>query len=426
MQLNVTSEIGKLKSVLVHLPGREIDTMVPPMMAQLLFDDILFGQVAREEHRRFQQLIRFVAEEVFDIQDLLEEVFEDEDVKLAIIRDLGRRNHFPRRLTAWLRAQKPSVLAEVLIGGIVNEKDKSGDLPSFDLLPVPNYFFMRDPQVVLGHGVIISGMATQARRRESLLSKYVFQYHHAFRDRREGATANVVWSDFMEDIAPVTRRTPTLEGGDILIARRDLLLVGVTERTNRAGVKHLAKALKESDADVRAIIVVEMPKQRSFMHLDTVFTFTSRHECLIYPPVILPGGDQAAEVTLVDLTKKGLTFTPQRSLLQALKKQGIELDPIYCGGKRAVDQQREQWTDGANAFTLAPGIILLYERNVRTAEELAAHGYHIVYEDDLLLGRAELETWTDKKYAIQIQGHELSRARGGPRCMTMPLEREDV
>lgn len=426
MQLNVTSEIGKLKSVLVHLPGREIDTMVPPMMAQLLFDDILFGQVAREEHRRFQQLIRFVAEEVFDIQDLLEEVFEDEDVKMAIIRDLGRRNHFPRRLTAWLRAQKPSVLAEVLIGGIVNEKDKSGDLPSFDLLPVPNYFFMRDPQVVLGHGVIVSGMATQARRRESLLSKYVFQYHHAFRDQREGATSNVVWSDFMEENLPVTRRTPTLEGGDVLIARRDLLLVGVTERTNRAGVKYLAKALKESDADVRAIIVVEMPKQRSFMHLDTVFTFTSKHECLIYPPVILPGGDQAAEVTLVDLTKKGLTFTPQRSLLHALKKQGIELDPIYCGGKRAVDQQREQWTDGANAFTLAPGIILLYERNVRTAEELAAHGYHIVYEDDLLLGRAELETWTDKKYAIQIQGHELSRARGGPRCMTMPLEREDV
>src|SRR5260221_606464 len=300
MKLNVTSEIGKLKSVLVHLPGREIDTMIPPMMADLLFDDILFGQVAREEHRRFQQLIRFIAEEVFDIQDLLEEIFEDEDVRFAVIRDLARRNQFGRRLTVWLRQQKPSVLAEVLIGGIVNEKDKSGDLPTFDLNSGPNYFFTRDPQAVLGHG------------------------------------------------------------------------------------------------------------------------------CLISPPVILPGGHQAGKVTLIDLTKKSLTFAPQKSLLQALKKQGMELDPIYCGGKRAIDQQREQWTDGANAFTLAPGVILLYERNVRTAEELAAHGYHIVYEDDLLLGRNELETWTDKKYAIQIQGHELSRARGGPRCMTMPLEREDV
>jgi len=109
-----------------------------------------------------------------------------------------------------------------------------------------------------------------------------------------------------------------------------------------------------------------------------------------------------------------------------LRRHGMDLEPIYCGGKKAVDQQREQWTDGANAFTLAPGIVMLYERNVRTAEELSSHGYHIVYEDDLLLGRAELETWTKKKYAIQIQGHELSRARGGPRCMTMPLEREDV
>ena len=113
-------------------------------------------------------------------------------------------------------------------------------------------------------------------------------------------------------------------------------------------------------------------------------------------------------------------------MLAALRRRGIDLDPIACGGKKAVDQQREQWTDGANAFALAPGIVMLYERNVRTAEELAAHGYHIVYEDDLLLGRTELETWTKKKYAIQIQGHELSRARGGPRCMTMPLERDDV
>ena len=177
---------------------------------------------------------------------------------------------------------------------------------------------------------------------------------------------------------------------------------------------------------MKTIIVVELPKQRSFMHLDTVFTFTSRHECLIYPPVILPRGSQPATVTSLDLTSKSMTATPQKSLLAALKKHKFDLDPIYCGGKRAVDQQREQWTDGANAFTLAPGIIMLYERNVRTAEELAKHDYHIVYEDDLLLGRLELETWTDKKYAIQVAGHELSRARGGPRCMTMPLEREDV
>jgi arginine deiminase len=423
MRLNVTSEIGRLKSVLVHLPGREIDVMVPPMMTQLLFDDILYGQVAREEHRRFQQLLRFVASDIYDIQDLLEEIFEDEEVKTEVLRDLAERNKFGRRLQSRLRELPPGSLAEVLIGGIPKENDGSGALPSFDLVPVPNYFFTRDPQVVLGSGVVFCGMATQARRREALLSKYVFEHHSAFRD------ASRFRVDFMSGASRkgVPRRdVPTLEGGDVLIAREDLLIVGLTERTNKLAVTDLAKSLKEVDAGVQTILAVELPKQRSFMHLDTVFTFTSRDECLIYPPVILPGGRQAANVTAIDLTKRNISFSKQKSLLAALRRRGIDLDPIACGGKKAVDQQREQWTDGANAFTLAPGIVMLYERNVRTAEELAAHGYHIVYEDDLLLGRTELETWTKKKYAIQIQGHELSRARGGPRCMTMPLEREDL
>lgn len=422
MRLNVTSEIGKLNSVLVHLPGREIDQMVPPMMAQLLFDDILYGQVAREEHRRFQQLIRFVADDVFDLQDLLEEVFEDEEVKDTIVRDIGKRNRLTRSLVARLLDKKPAALAEVLIAGIARETG-SGELPKFELFPIPNLFFMRDPQVVLGDRVVISSMATQARRREALLSKYVFQYHPHFRAR------DVFWVDFMDDEPerPMRRHAPTLEGGDVLVPRRDLLLVGITERTNKAGVEALMRSLRAAKAGVKSVIIVDIPRARSFMHLDTIFTFINRHECLIYPPVILPSGSQAATVTTVDLTKKrSFAYSEQKSLLAALKKKGMDLEPIYCGGKHAVDQQREQWTDGANAFALAPGIILGYERNVRTAEELARHGYHIVYEDDLLLGRTELETWTNKKYALQIAGNELSRARGGPRCMTMPLQREDL
>jgi arginine deiminase len=421
MRLNVTSEIGRLKSVLVHLPGREIDLMVPPMMAQLLFDDILYGQVAREEHRRFQQLLRFVVEEIVELQDLLEEVFEDEEVKGAIVRDLARRNRLGRRIVKSLLEYPPAELADILISGIPSDSEE-GELPKFDLFPVPNLFFMRDPQVVIGNRVVISGMATQARRRESLLSKYVFEHHKRFRG------PNVFWTDLMEGAQerPVRRKAPTLEGGDILVASRDVLLIGMTERTNKGGVDRVIDALRESGSPIRTVIIVEMPKARSFMHLDTVFTFTSRNECLIYPPVILPGGSQAAKVFRVDLTRRKVDYKEQKSLLSALKRLGFDLDPIYCGGRKAVDQQREQWTDGANAFALAPGIILMYERNVRTAEELAAHGYHILYEDDLLLGRVELETWTDKKYALQIPGHELSRARGGPRCMTMPLEREDI
>ena len=422
MRLNVTSEIGRLKSVLVHLPGREIDVMVPPMMAQLLFDDILFGQVAREEHRRFQQLMRFVAKDLFDVQDLLEEIFDDEEVKREIVRDFVKRNNLSRRLASLLGEERPSALAEVLIGGIPREKQDSGELPRFDLAPIPNYFFTRDPQVVLGSGIVVCGMATRARRREALLSKYIFEHHPAFRD------SCLFKVDFMASDGERTSRknSPTLEGGDLLVARDDLLIVGQTERTNGLAVKQLAKSLHEVNSGVKTVVVVELPKQRSFMHLDTVFTFTNTHECLIYPPVILPGGGQAAKVTTIDLTKKSMSYSSQKSLLATLRRHGMDLDPIYCGGKNAIDQQREQWTDGANAFTLAPGIVMLYERNVRTAEELSSHGYQIVYEDDLLLGRTELEIWKKKKYAIQIQGHELSRARGGPRCMTMPLERDDA
>lgn len=424
MHLNVTSEIGRLQSVLVHLPGREIDLMVPPMMAQLLFDDILYGQVAREEHRRFQQLIRFVADDVLDLQDLLEEVLEDPDTKEHIVRDLGKRNRLGRKLIASLLEVPPAALAEILISGIARETE-SGELPQFDLYPIPNLFFMRDPQIVIGDRVVVSSMATQARRRESLISKYVFENHPHFR-RDEGE--EIFWVDFMESEPerPMSRKSPTIEGGDVLVPRRDLLLIGVTERTSKAGVEALLQSLKKANAGIRSVIIVDIPRQRSFMHLDTIFTFISRNECLIYPPVILPSGSQAAKITMVDMTKKVFGYSEQKSLLGALKKKGFDLEPIYCGGPSAVDQQREQWTDGANAFALAPGVILLYERNVRTAEALAKKGYHIVYEDDLLLGRTELETWTDKKYALQIAGNELSRARGGPRCMTMPLVREDI
>jgi arginine deiminase len=423
MKLSVTSEIGRLRRVLVHLPGREIDVMMPSMMEDLLFDDILYGQVAREEHRKFQQIIRFVADEVHDFQDLLEETLEQEEARREILADMKVRESLSRKTVAMLKEEPPASLAEMLIGGIEAPRAQKSEAHAFELSPLPNLFFMRDPQVILSDGVMISAMATEARRRESLLSRFVFAYHPAFQGR------DLFWMDESDEPWPkgasASKRKPRIEGGDILVARRDLLLIGLTERTNRAGILRLAQSLRNGKSDVKTIIVIDIPNRRSYMHLDTVFTIINRHECLAHAPVILEGGPEEADVYEIDLGKRP-AFRQVGPLLRTLKKRGLDLEPIVCGGANPIDQQREQWTDGANAFTLAPGIILGYERNVRTAEQLARRGYHLIYEDDLLLGRTELETWTDKKYAIQVSGYELSRARGGPRCMTMPLEREEL
>ncbi len=426
MTLQIQSEIGKLKCVLVHQPGREIDRMVPSMMQDLLFDDILFGARAREEHRRFQQVLRFVADEVLEIQDLLEEVLHDEGRRKTVLDELGSILAFPAELVSRLADLPPDRLAAALVEGVEREEPEiSQSLDSlFVLPPVPNYFFQRDPAMVVGDRVIRSSMATPARLREPLLSGAVFQHHPRFA-RPDG----VFWfqefsADYGRNVS-YARMRPTIEGGDVLVLREDILAIGYSERTEKITIERLAEALKREKSHVKRLFVVAIPPERSYMHLDTVFTMISEGECLCYGPMILPGGAEEADVYEADLTKREITWTTEADLLSALRKRKMDLAPIRCGGDDPISQQREQWTDGANAFALAPGIILCYDRNERTAELLAKSGYEIVSDDELLLGRKELELWRPrKKYAIQLSATELSRARGGPRCMTMPLIRE--
>jgi arginine deiminase len=425
MTLNVTSEIGKLKSVLVHLPGPEIDRMVPSMMEELLFDDILYGQRAREEHRRFQQVLGFVADEVLDAQDLLEEVLGSTEQREAILEDLGRSLGWGPDMDYRLKDLPADRLAQALIAGVEKPAAEMAQSTSelYWLPPIPNYFFQRDPLVVVGERVILGAMATPARLREPLLSGYFFERHPRFA-REDG----VFWfREFSTDYGRPTsyaRMRPTLEGGDVLVLREDILAIGYSERTEKITIERLAEALKARKAPVKRIFVVAVPPARSYMHLDTVFTVISREECLVYGPMILPDGPEEADVYECDLTKREITWTSEKDLLSALKSQKLDLKPVRCGGNDPIAERREQWTDGANAFALAPGLILLYDRNERTAEELARSGYDVVEENDLLLGRAELDT--SKKAVVLLSAHELSRARGGPRCMAMPLVREDV
>jgi arginine deiminase len=427
MALKVTSETGKLSSVLIHLPGQEIDRMIPAMMEELLFDDILFGNRAREEHRRFQQVLGYVAEEVLEVQDLLEEVLRVGEQRSEILGDLGRRLAWGPDMEYRLAELSSEKLAEVLIAGLEKPSSEVGESSSdlYYLPPIPNYFFQRDPLVVVGERAIRCSMATFARQREALLSGYVFQYNSKFARPGGGFWFQEFSADYGRQ-SSYARMRPTLEGGDVAVVREDLLVIGYSERTERTTIERLSESLKAEKSPVKRIFVVGIPSARSYMHLDTVFTVISRDECLVYGPMLLAGGPEEADVYECDLTKREISWTSEKDLLSALKTQKLDLKPIRCGGTDPIAERREQWTDGANAFSLAPGVILMYDRNERTAEELARNGYSVVDEDDLLLGREELELRKPRKYAIQLAAHELSRARGGPRCMAMPLVREDV
>ena len=426
MRLEIDSEIGRLRTVLVHEPGREIDRMVPSMMQDLLFDDILFGARAREEHRRFRQILKFVADEVLDSRDLLEEVLQDPAARNAILTELATLLSWPPALLVALNDLPADRLAAGLVEGIERPRPEiTGSLDSLYLLPpVPNWFFQRDPCVVLGDRVIRSAMATRARWREPLLSGAIFAFHPRFGHRGDAFWFREFAAE--EKSLSLARMRPTLEGGDVLVLSKETLVIGYSERTEKITIERLAEALRREGSAVRRIVVVAIPPQRATMHLDTIFTRLSEGECLCHGPMILPGGAEEVDVYEADLTGREVSWTTRDDLLSALRAHGIDLEPILCGGADPIDQQREQWTDGANLFALAPGLVLGYDRNIRTADELAQHGYRILSDDDLLLGRETLERKKPAKQAILMSAPELSRARGGPRCMTMPLVREPV
>ena len=425
MTLRVDSEIGRLKRVLVHRPGREIDWMVPDMMGSLLFDDILDGDDAREEHTGFCQVLKQAGVEVLDGQDLLADVLGTPEVRKRLLDELEAEYGVPYSLVRQLYELPDRQLAATLVEGIRTPAEASDAERQrfFDLYPVPNYFFQRDPQVVIGNRVVISSMATTAREREPLLARTVFENHP-----QAAGLAGLFEIDVPPSGAPQHNPHfpyPSLEGGDVLVPSPEVVLVGLTERTNRRGIEVLAEYLRMQETSFRHLIMVELPRKRSYMHLDTVFTFIDRNLCLAHLPVIQPGGPESAHIYTVDLGAKELTFTLKGSLLKELADRGIELDVVPCGGAiEAIDQQREQWTDGANAFAIAPGLILLYKRNRKTVEELSRRGWRVLDEHEAASGKHDLLGGGPAVVALDCS--ELSRARGGPRCMTMPLEREPL
>jgi arginine deiminase len=427
IQLSVFSETGRLRQVVVHHPGPEVDLMVPAMMEKLLFDDILYGDEARREHELFRGVLRKVAEEVLDVQDLFAEALAEEAVQFAFIDDLRKLVNLDLDSCRLLEAMSAREVARSVIGGVPWD-----DMPGhthwqneFDyrLRPIPNLLFMRDPASVIGDGYSVNSMATWAREREPLILSYIFRHHPRLRQH----TDHDKWFDQVTPLVRGEIKAPvSLEGGDILVLSPKVLAVGCSERSSADAIQLLAESLRahraENEASFDFLLMVLMPKQRSAMHLDTIFTRTSEGECLVYPPYFLEGSRELLNVTAIDLRHRELRMNTRPSLLRVLRELGIDLAPIRCGGDDFILQQREQWTDGANAFCLAPGVITSYGRNVATAEALDRAGYRVLGARQVLED-PDLDLLDGRKYLIQLEAGELSRARGGPRCMTMPLAR---
>jgi arginine deiminase len=397
--------------------------MVPEMMEQLLFDDILFGDHARREHDVLRNILLKLGIELLDVQELLEETLEIEAARHWLLEPM--LDVTSRPVAERMQAAPAAQLASMLVHGVRVDPDhmwlESEEL--FEVPPLPNWCFQRDPQAIVGGNVIISAMATPVRWREAVIAGTLFRYHPRL------SSVPIL----LDPLSPQKNRPihmgprrPHFEGGDLLVLSKDVIALGYSERTNKPGVLALARALSRIDDGPRWLEVLKLPDKRAFMHLDTVLTPIDRGTCLAYLPVLDATRTDSATAFEIDLHSEDLRPNKQDDFLSALRRRGLDYEPLACGGGDPMMQQREQWTDGANALAVAPGKVLLYDRNRETANELARAGYRVIESSRFLDDSESASLEGNEKICIQVPSHELSRARGGPHCLTHPLVRDDL
>lgn len=404
MDIHVTSETGLLRGVIVHTPGREVSLVNPALKEELLFDDIIFENDARREHLDMLDIFRAAMPadgQVYEITDLALECLQLEDARAEFVEMMKTELPFEniQAIEKELLQLEPEKLLLFAVEGTIGG--------FFNLQPAPNLLFTRDLAAVVGDGIILSRAAKHARSREFLLIRIIVKYHSLFEKVRKNVIS--------------IGKKQSIEGGDVLVANDKIVLIGMSERTSFSGLMSVAGKLHAQG--VEHVLAIDIPKQRSSMHLDTIFTFADETECIAFPPAIL---EQTHNV--VDLFSGGDYVQSRQcySLKHALEElTGKEFTFMKCGGEEKISQYREQWTDGANLFALAPGVIVGYGRNTRTFETMAQYGYiHMdQYEFVEEYKGKGIPADNRKKIAISFEGHELCRGRGGARCMTLPISR---
>lgn len=407
--VRVTSEVGPLRAVLVHTPGKELLAVTPGTQEDYLYDDIIDLDFARREHHRMVTVLeRFST--VYEVRDLLTEVLLQDEVRdffVARTSRVVRHDTLMRKLTDL----PPNELATLLIEGAEEEAGpigKSLNEVGYSLPPVPNLFFTRDVGIVLGDHVMIGSMRHEVRWSEELIVKALFEYHPALEN-----------AGILYDGSEERRLDHTVEGGDVHPVREDTLLLGFSDRSSPAALDHICEIAFARTA-ITDILVVVMPGLRSAIHLDMVFTQVDRGQCAVFPPYFI-----GPERLPVLHRRKGSAAVKEMSdFFAALDTVGFPLEPILCGGRIRPIQEREQWASACNFVTLRPGVALAYKRNDATLTEFERSGFGIVDAGDFLSGESPLED--DARAVLTMQGAELVRGGGGPRCMTLPLLRDTV
>ena len=399
-----TSEIGRLKKVLLHRPGAELENLMPEYLERLLFDDIPYLKEAQREHDAFADCLRNQGVEVVYLTDLVVGSLTSPEVRQDLIRqfldEAGTLDERTRGLLAdyFGGMSDKEMVSAMMAGGrkgqlrvtggkLGDYLSAAGDDYPFAVDPLPNLYFTRDPFATIGTGVSIHKMHTATRNRETLFGKFIFEHHPEYRNAPR-------WYDRGE--------TSSLEGGDILVLSPQVLAVGISQRTQEDSIDALAETVLSQSKTFRIILAFNIPKTRSFMHLDTVFTMVDRDKFTVHPNIL---GQLTVFVMELDENRR-VKIRQEDGRLEDILKEHLNLDRVTlipCGEGSEIDAAREQWSDGSNTLAIGAGEVVVYSRNYVTNRSLEEAGIRI----------------------HTIPSAELSRGRGGPRCMSMPLWRED-
>lgn len=399
--ISVYNEIGKLKTVLLHRPGEEVENIVPDYLRRLLFDEIAYLEQARREHDQFADILRSEGVKVVYLTDLMAEVLKEPKVREEFLMEFIKEGKasaegLQEAIIEFFNGYSPKELINKCIAGVRKEelryiKLKSlGDMVKnpypFYLDPIPNMYFQRDPFASIGNGISLNVMANETRNRETIFAKYIFDYHPRFKDVPRWYNRN---------------KTHSIEGGDILVLSEKVLAIGISDRTDSIAIEKLASNLLYSEQCFETVLAFDIPKTRAYMHLDTVFTMVDYNQFTIYPGIEDP-------LDVYSITKgknNGLNIRYEHEDLSTVLKEHLKLSSvnlIRCGDGDSIAAGREQWSDGSNTLAISPGKVVCYNRNHVTNKALRRNNIEV----------------------LEFESYELSRGRGGPRCMSMPLVRE--